>query len=313
MLEPNLKNGAGGLRDVQAPGWVGWALPGRRRRRRPARRSGLGRRRGACWSRAGYLQPGDPAAAARRPRAAPRRARRAPPGHRRSVRPAPAPGPGRGRRARRRGRRRRAGAQRSARRRAPSCGSPATSGPGCWRPRPARPASAAASRDLGDGVVLRDGRIAFDADATTRHRDRCCAPRRTRRALRVPFERATLARLAAAAPRSSGTPRPATRSSTLLARRARRDPGVRDPRPRRAARAAAPGVGARAGASATQRVPPVHRRPALARSGGRVRGAARSRRSRRVPGFDGDVARAARARRAAPRRAAPRHRQGSSR
>ena len=26
MLEPDLKDGAGGLRDVQAPGWVGWAL-----------------------------------------------------------------------------------------------------------------------------------------------------------------------------------------------------------------------------------------------------------------------------------------------
>jgi [protein-PII] uridylyltransferase len=60
MLEPDLKNGGGGLRDLQAPGWVGWALPGTDTEPEPLD--------GRAWDRGvrrlvdrGYLQPEDPA------------------------------------------------------------------------------------------------------------------------------------------------------------------------------------------------------------------------------------------------------------
>ena len=60
MLEPDLKSGAGGLRDVQAPGWAGWSAA---RRPRPVTdRSTVGRGTAAsrASSRSGYLQPDDP-------------------------------------------------------------------------------------------------------------------------------------------------------------------------------------------------------------------------------------------------------------
>ena len=67
--------------------------------------------------------------------------------------------------------------------------------------------------------------------------------------------------------------------------RRRRDPGVRGARPRRRARATAARVGARAVPSAAQRVPPLHRRPAPARSRRRVRRAARRRRDAATAGI----------------------------
>ena len=160
----------------------------------------------------------------------------------------------------------------SARRRAPSCGSRPTCGRGCSRAEDGPGGRSSGARALGDGIVVRDGRIALEPDVDGRHRRACSRSRRAPRELRLPIDRDTLARLGDARRRRVDAD---ARDAfiALLARRARRDPGVRGARPRRRARAAAPRVGARAGATAAQRVPPVHRRPALARGGRRVRGA----------------------------------------
>ena len=211
-------------------------------------------------------------------RAPARRAGRAAPGHRRSLGSAHAPGAGR-RRARCVGaadadallreladapRRGRAGS-----RRAPGPGSRAGGG----RAAGSRTATVA----LGDGIVLRDDRVALTADA--------------------PVTVTSVLRIAAAAARHRPSPSTAPRSPGSAPSTARR-PGT--PRPRRVLRAAArgaraaipvfealdhvgvlvrllPGVGARAGAAATQRIPPLHRRPSPARGRRRVRGDPRRR------------------------------------
>ena len=264
---------------MQTPGWVGWALPG----------GGVGAPPdGRAWDGGvavlvdrGYLQAGDPRAPARRRAGPARRPRRAAPGHRRPVRPA--------RRSRTRTRWRRLVGAADADVLVRTLGRgrargrldhPRSVGPAAGdRGGPDR-ARVAATRDLGDGVVpaRRSRRARRRRDRSTRRS--CSRGRRARgRRCGVPFERATLDRDSQQLDDVEWDRRGPRRVRRAAARRARRDPRVRDPRPRRRARAAAPRVGARAGAAATQRVPPLHRRPALARGGGRVRGAARSRRS----------------------------------
>ena len=138
MLAPNLKDGAGGLRDIQAPGWVGWALgpePGG-----PGATPGAG-----GWSTGvatlvalGYLRDEDRTRLRERARPAARRPGRPAPRDRRTVGPAHAPGSGRGRAARRR---RPTPTRWSAsweRRLARSSGSRPTSGRACRAPARAR-------------------------------------------------------------------------------------------------------------------------------------------------------------------------------
>ena len=199
MLAPNLKDGGGGLRDVQAPGWIGWALgpdPGG-----PGATPGAG-----GWSTGvatlvalGYLPRRGPHPLARGARPPARRPGRAPPRDRRAFRPAHAPGPGRRRPSGRRRRRRRRSSAIS--------GSPPAlvvwiasdlwarllalrNGPG---------GRSAGMRSLGDGIVA------------PRQPRRARARRRPRRAPRAPARRAR--RRAAAADRS----RPRSPASAICA------------------------------------------------------------------------------------------------
>ncbi len=107
MLEPDLKNGGGGLRDVQAPGWAAWSLPA-------GGEPDVDRLDGRGWDAAVAVLVARGLSGRRRSRPAargshpiPRRPGRAPPRHRWAFRPVAAAGPGRGGRARGRGRRRR--------------------------------------------------------------------------------------------------------------------------------------------------------------------------------------------------------------
>ncbi len=208
----------GGRRAARPPdaGVGRLGAPRGRASRPPLPMAGRGTAASRCWSRAGTCRRAIRARlrdARRRPA---RRAGRAPPCDRWPVRPAAAPGPGRGGPAGGRGRRRRAGARA---RRGGARGRldhRATSGPGCGRPRPGPTTLGGRDRELGHGVVLRDGRIALDADATL---DTALVLRAAAHAaaLRVPFERATLARLEQLDGRAVGRARRATRSSRCCA------------------------------------------------------------------------------------------------
>ena len=273
MLAPNLKDGAGGLRDIQA---AGLGRLGARRPGRPPTRAGDGRGDGgtAALVAQGYLRDDDLVRLAlHRDLLLDARV---------ALHRSPAVG--------------RTSSRCRSRTRSPRCS--------------ALPDADALVRELGaaarsvvwitadmwqrlqstergtprSGLRRADDRRARRA-ARRAHRARRATPSstptpcsRSRRAT-AELRRADRPRLAradrAAARRSSGRRERATTFIALLAVGPRHGRGVRDARPRRRARAAAPRVGARAGASATQRVPPLHRRPALARSGGRVRGAAR--------------------------------------
>ncbi len=195
MLEPNLKNGAGGLRDLQAPGWVGWALP-------PADTVAGHLEPIGGWERGvevlvarGYLQPGDPERL-RRARTVLLTARVAL--HRVTGGPsdqlplqeqdAVAQLVGA------------ADADTLLRSLGEAARSVVWITSDLWErllAAEAGPVSlGGAARALGDGVVLRDGRIALDPDTDVDTAGVLRAAGHVAR-LRVPFERATLARLAA--------------------------------------------------------------------------------------------------------------------
>ena len=277
LLEPDLKEGRGGLRDVHAIRWAeaaaGRDARGRRRRARRAAYDTLLEARVELHRRTG--RPGDRLAAA---------------------------GAGRRGRGPRLRRRRRADARRVV-------GAPATiawtsdevwyrvdsslTGPSSCAaaPRPSR---------WPPGVVLRDGRGAPHRGGRPGRRPVAAAARPPwrRPSADARIDRASLDRLAArgaAAARSRGPTRPVHLFADLLLGRAAGDRGDRGARPAGPVGAAPARVGARAQQAAAQRLPPLHRRSAPVRGGGQ----------RRRPRRSGRPARPARG-----RHAAARHRQG---
>ncbi len=194
MLEPDLKQGGGGLRDVQAPGWAAWTLP-------PGAETEAPLLDGTGWDAGvhllvarGYLQPEDPSrlrdartrlldARVALHRVTGGRSDRLPLQDQDAVAELVGAGDaddlvrGLGEAARAVGWITRDLWSRLL---------ATEAGPGGAR---------ATSRDLGDGVVLRDGRVAFVPDATLDTTTVLRAAVHAARA-RAPFERAALARLA---------------------------------------------------------------------------------------------------------------------
>ena len=171
-----------------------------------------------------------------------------------------------------------------------------------WIEGPRRTRSGSRPRDLGHGVVRVDDEIAIapGPTATTIWASGSTPPPRRPR-WRVPFARDTLRRMTRADPAPLPDPWPAPARADFLALVGSGNGAgarLRRPRPRRPVDRAHPGVDGGAEPAATQRLPPLHRRSPPHR-GGRPGGAADP--VREPPG------------RAGRRRPAPRHREGLAR